>query len=178
MPVQIGARPDSGFDDPLGMLTDCHRRIELFLNILHRAVRQAEGRALNTDERHAVESALHYFRESGPRHNQDEEESLFPRLRSQQARDVLAEVERLETEHQEGDALHDEVALLYSKWIAEEHLSPGETARLASITERLQTIYKGHIRMEEEIVFPRAAQLFEPAVIAAMGAEFKARRAH
>jgi hypothetical protein len=34
MAIQIGAKPDSGFDDPIGMLKDCHRRIEHFLNIL------------------------------------------------------------------------------------------------------------------------------------------------
>ena len=31
MGIQIGAKPDSGFDDPIGMLKDCHRRIEHFL---------------------------------------------------------------------------------------------------------------------------------------------------
>jgi hypothetical protein len=34
MAIQIGAKPDSGFDDPIGMLKDCHRRIESFLGIL------------------------------------------------------------------------------------------------------------------------------------------------
>ena len=34
MAVQIGAKLDSGFDDPIGMLRDCHRRIERFLGIL------------------------------------------------------------------------------------------------------------------------------------------------
>jgi hypothetical protein len=45
MAVQIGARPDSGFDDPIGMLKDCHRRIERFLGILCQVARQAQGRA-------------------------------------------------------------------------------------------------------------------------------------
>jgi hypothetical protein len=31
MVIQIGGRPDSGFDDPLGRPQDCHRRIERFL---------------------------------------------------------------------------------------------------------------------------------------------------
>ena len=34
MAIQIGAKPDSGFDDPIGMLKDCHRRIVSFLGIL------------------------------------------------------------------------------------------------------------------------------------------------
>ena len=34
MAIQIGGKPDSGFDDPIGMLIDCHRRIERFLHVL------------------------------------------------------------------------------------------------------------------------------------------------
>ena len=43
MSVQIGAKPDSGFDDPLGMLKDCHRRIEHFLGILRLVAERATG---------------------------------------------------------------------------------------------------------------------------------------
>ena len=44
MGIQIGAKPDSGFDDPIGMLKDCHRRIEHFLHILCVVVERAHGR--------------------------------------------------------------------------------------------------------------------------------------
>ena len=62
MGVQISAKPDSGFDDPIGMLTDCHRRIEQFLKILATVVERAEGRNLTGEEATAVQSALRYFR--------------------------------------------------------------------------------------------------------------------
>ena len=91
MAVQIGAKPDSGFDDPIGMLADCHRRIERFLNILCRVAERAEGRALSGEECEVIQAALKYFQESGPRHNKDEEESIFPRLRSAHAA-VMIEV--------------------------------------------------------------------------------------
>lgn len=35
MPVQIGA-PGYNFSDPTGLLSDCHRRIEMFLRVLRR----------------------------------------------------------------------------------------------------------------------------------------------
>ena len=57
MPIQIGARPDSGFDDPIGMLTDCHRRIEQFLNILCVVADRAAGRALTGEESAAAQAA-------------------------------------------------------------------------------------------------------------------------
>ena len=49
MAIQIGAKHDSGFDDPIGMLTDCHRRIERFVHIFFRVAEQAGERALTSD---------------------------------------------------------------------------------------------------------------------------------
>src|ERR1700761_783023 len=86
MAIQIGAKPDSGFDDPIGMLKDCHRRIESFLGILCVVVEREQGRTLRDEERVAVQAALQYFRTGGKRHTADEEESLFPRLRKSDAR--------------------------------------------------------------------------------------------
>jgi hemerythrin-like domain-containing protein len=175
--VQIGGKPDSGFDDPLGMLVDCHRRVERFLNILCRVAERAEGRALNGEETEAVEAALRYFHESGPRHNSDEEESLFPRLRAGDGKDVLADVDRLEGEHMEAEALHHESAELYAKWRSEGGLDGADRGRLRAATGRLEAIYREHIRIEEEVVFPRAKKVLDRATVAAMGEEFRNRRA-
>ena len=177
MAIQIGAKPDSGFDDPIGMLADCHRRIERFLNILCQVARQADGRTLTADESDAVDAALRYFHESGPRHNSDEEDSLFPRLRSAHAAGVLDKVEHLEAEHQQSEALHKEAAELFARWQAEGTLEGVDRARLHAVTANLEQIYGAHIRLEEDIVFPTAARLLDSSTVAAIGAEFKARRA-
>jgi hemerythrin-like domain-containing protein len=176
MAVQIGARPDSGFDDPIGMLKDCHRRIERFLGILYQVARQAQGRALNADERKAAEAALRYFDESGPRHNMDEEESLFSRLRAMKASAVLEKVRRLESEHGQAGVMHDEAEQLYTKWIAEGGLSADEEMRLLTIAEELQRLYREHIHIEEDVVFPAAEKLFDHDAVTAMGSEFRIRR--
>ena len=81
MPIVIGAKPESSFTDPIGLLTDCHRRIERFLSILLQVSRAAHGEALNKEQRSAFETALRYFREAVPKHIADEEQTLFPRLR-------------------------------------------------------------------------------------------------
>lgn len=176
MPVVIGARPDSGFDDPIGMLKDCHRRIESFLGVLFQVCRRAQGRALSDEERHAVENALHYFTQSGPRHNEDEEQSVFPRLRASNPAAPTEDVQRLEAEHHEATAYHDEVALLYSKWIADGSVSAEDEGSLLLRTGQLQRLYAEHIRIEEEVVFPRAAALFNQQTLGEIGEEFKARR--
>jgi hypothetical protein len=65
MAVHIGAKPDSGFDDPIGMLKDCHRRIEHFLDILCLVAERAHTRSLSGEERSAVKAALQYFHVGG-----------------------------------------------------------------------------------------------------------------
>ena len=177
MGVQIGAKPDSGFDDPIGMLTDCHRRIEHFLNILCVVVERAQGRALTQEETDAVEAALHYFRVGGKRHNADEEESLFPRLRAGGAAGALDDLENLEHDHQTADGLHATAETLHEKWISAGSLSENEYAELHSCTLSLQQLYQEHIRLEEQTVFPLAAQMLDRDTVRTIGDEFRRRRA-
>jgi hemerythrin-like domain-containing protein len=176
MGIQIGAKPDSGFDDPIGMLMDCHRRIEHFLNILCIVAERAHGRALSEDETAAVQAALQYFRVGGKRHNADEEESLFPRLRRQPNDGQFDSIQGLEEEHRSADELHRSVETLYTKWISAGFLDNDDDRRLSSSTERLKKLYAGHIQIEEQIVFPRAAQALDSAAIQAIGLEFRERR--
>jgi hemerythrin-like domain-containing protein len=177
MGIQIGAKPDSGFDDPIGMLTDCHRRIERFLNILCVVAERAEGRALTEEEKTAVEAALQYFRVGGKRHTADEEESLFPRLRNVLDASAFKELDGLEDDHQAAAGLHGAVETLYLHWIAAASLNAEENRVLLSSTERLKHLYAEHIKLEEEIVFPRAAKLLGGETIQAIGEELRNRRA-
>ncbi len=176
MAIQIGAKPDSGFDDPIGMLKDCHRRIERFLDILCLVAERARARSLTGEERSAVQAALQYFHAGGERHTADEEESLFPRLREETAACNLEEIDRLEGDHRHAAGLHESVDWLYTAWISSGILEPDEQRRLQSQTQQLKQLYATHIQIEETVVFPRAAQVLNGPAIAAMGAEFAARR--
>lgn len=176
MAIQIGAKPDSGFDDPIGMLQDCHRRIERFLHVLCFVATQASCRSLNEEEAAAITAALHYFQEAGLRHNADEEESLFPRLRAAHLDDSDASLADLEADHRRTEQLHRQVEALYQKWIDSSALTSSEQQALLSATSELQRIYIEHIHLEELIVFPRAAQVLDKDSIAAIGLEFQARR--
>jgi hemerythrin-like domain-containing protein len=176
MGIQIGAKPDSGFEDPIGMLIDCHRRIERFIQLLCIVADRAHGRALTDEETAAVQSALQYFRTGGQRHTADEEESLFPRLRAESHAENLEELGRLEIDHCNANNLHEAVDALYSAWIASGLLNPEDEQRLISGTEQLNHLYKEHILVEEKIVFPRAAQILDSRTMATIGLEFHARR--
>jgi hemerythrin-like domain-containing protein len=176
MAVQIGAKPDSGYDDPLGMLQDCHRRIEHFLHLLHQIGTSTSCTALTPEAIKAVEAALQYFRTSGPKHNADEEESVFPRLRTGIAADKLEQIDRLERDHDRAALLHDSVDLLFSSWIANHELRAKDQQLLRDNLEQLQSIYTGHIKLEETIIFPLAARQLSPDAIEAIGQEFRQRR--
>jgi iron-sulfur cluster repair protein YtfE (RIC family) len=176
MAIQIGAKPDSGFDDPIGMLKDCHRRIEHFLNILCLVAERAHTRSLTDEERSAVQAALQYFHVGGQRHATDEEESLFPRLRAESSTGSLEVIDRLEDDHHHAADLHASVDWLYTAWISAGMLEPGDEQRLLSQTQWLKQLYAEHIHIEETVVFPRAAQVLNSQTIAAMGYEFSARR--
>lgn len=177
MAIQIGAKPDSGFDDPIGMLKDCHRRIESFLRILCVVADRAPGRALTDEETAAVQSALQYFLSGGRRHTADEEESLFPRLLTRVQSGHVEEIAGLEDDHREADAVQGAVDRLYSAWIASGRLNSEEEEQLKSATEKLKRLYEEHIQIEETVVFPRAAEVLDEGTIAAIGQEFRARRA-
>jgi hemerythrin-like domain-containing protein len=173
MGIQIGAKPDSGFDDPLGMLKDCHRRIEHFLGILCIVAEWGQGRKLTEEEVAAVNAALNYFRVGGKRHTDDEEESLFPRLLEAGG---FAELERLEHDHVEASDLHAEVETLFQSWISAGFLSEIESRRIQSASRCLRDLYQAHIQVEDTIVFPKAAQVLDHSAIEAIGQEFRARR--
>lgn len=176
MGIQIGAKPDAGFDDPIGMLKDCHRRVEHFLNILVVVVDRAHGRVMSDEERAAVESALHYFRVGGRRHTADEEESLFPRMRA--LGNEPPELQALEHDHDNADVMHDTADQLYSKWLQNGTLAEADERKLRTATEGLRDLYARHIQIEEGIVFPRAAQVLAKDALAEIGKEFRQRRGH
>jgi hemerythrin-like domain-containing protein len=176
MTVQIGAKPDSGFEDPIGMLTDCHRRIEHFIDVLCLVVDSAQHRALSDDEARAVEAALEYFRVGGARHNADEEESLFPRLGGRTGEDSLVELAGLKEDHEVALSLHAEVESRYRKWISDRMLDTVDWRALSVATTKLKALYAVHIQVEEQVVFPLASKTLDEATLELIGQEFKSRR--
>lgn len=179
MPITIGKKPESSFADPLGLLTDCHRRIEHFLGLLITVTTQARGGTLNEEQREALDAALRYFREAAPKHTEDEERSLFPRMREsrdEQVRAALATIATLEEDHGVVDRGHAEADALLDRWLIEGPLPEADAQRLVIVLEELQAIYQRHIAIEDHDVFPLAGRILDPSAIAALGREMATRR--
>ncbi|HKW98610.1 MAG TPA: hemerythrin domain-containing protein [Bryobacteraceae bacterium] len=179
MPILIGAKPESTFRDPIGLLTDCHRRIERFLSVLAQLGKQAHSGPLTSEQRGALETALRYFSESAPKHTADEEQTLFPRLRSldrPEVKAVLANMDSLECDHAQANELHTNIDRLGRAWLASGSLSPEDAERFTAIVRKLEDLYRNHIALEEHEVFPVAAAVLERPQQEAMGSEMAARR--
>lgn len=177
--IQIGAKLASDFTDPLGVLSDCHRRIEHFLRLLKRVTEHAGAHTLNAEEREVLQTALRYFREAAPKHTADEDESLFPRLRSAEhpsAKPVLARVAELEEEHAAAQPMHARIDALGCAWLENGDLPLARRDELRGLLDQLERLYARHIRIEDEDVFPFAHAVLAPAAIAAIGHEMAQRR--
>ncbi len=177
MPVQIGRKPESDFNDPLGLLSDCHRRIEQFLETIVQVCEKAAGGFLAPPEATALEKALQYFREAAPKHTADEEDSLFPRLRSLGAgRSALRCMEGLEEDHEVAGRAHEAVDSLGRRWLERGFLADVELLEMRQALKRLAGLYARHIEIEDKELFPLAGRVLAPEALAEVGREMAERR--
>lgn len=179
MPITIGAKRESDFTDPLGMLSDCHRRIERFLDVLITVATAGRGGPLAEEQRGPFETALGYFRNSAPKHTADEEESLFPRMHrlgDPATRELLVRVDALRQDHIRAEMSHQDVDRLGQAWLTHGSLTESEASRLVNLLGELRQLYSAHIAFEDREVFPAAGRMLSPEDCRAVGAEMAARR--
>jgi hemerythrin-like domain-containing protein len=177
--VEIGGQRPAGFDQPLELLKDCHRRIEHFLDVLQQVVERFGDGPLPDEGRRALEASLDYFARMAPRHTADEEQSLFPRLRASgaaEARAVMAELDRLEAEHRRADACHAKVDELGRAWLQAERIDVPDRTALRALIDEMIALYAVHIRLEDERVFEVAAQTLKASDLSEVGLEMRRRR--
>jgi hemerythrin-like domain-containing protein len=177
--IQIGQKLSPTFQQPLELLSDCHRRVESFLHALILVTEQARGGELNSQQREALQTALRYFREAAPKHTADEEESLFPRMRQlggEATREALVKIQALEADHETAKGSHDAVEQLGQKWLADGRLSPDETSHLLEHLRKLGSIYASHIAIEDNEIFPLAAKVLDAEILKDVGREMAGRR--
>jgi len=144
-----GAAEPATLDRPLDHLMACHRRIEDRLATL-------EGAS------EALEGALRFLDTNGALHTEDEEESLFPRLRRRLNPAELAFVEGLEAQHIRADALNVDIK------------RAAETLR-ARIGQFV-ALYREHIAVEDSTLQSLAKEKLSKEDLAGIAKEMKRRR--
>lgn len=183
--ITINAPLEHTLDQPIGLLGDCHRRMEWFLDQLIRVTEVVGGGPLTSEARKALEQSLKYFRDAGPVHTLDEEESLFPRLRllaqgegepAQKAKHALTIVKRLQTDHEIADKRHTAIDEICERWLAESALPAAEVQQLQGELRDLRAFYASHLAAEDDELFPLSKEILTGEQLQAMGREMAARR--
>lgn len=177
----IGQAHVPDFADPLGLMSHCHRKIEGFLNGLAAAGEiLLGGRAAElAGAFHVIDAARGHFALRGPKHTEDEEVSLFPRMREyggHEAEDALAALAALETEHRVAEGVHAEFDELVGWLPRDGSAGVKEIDLFNELVTELADLYRPHIRVEDEIIFPAAARVLPPDVLSIVGQQMLARR--
>ena len=141
--------------DPFEMLERCHRRLEETLE------------TLRTPTRQSLDEALAFIDRAVRRHEDDEEQSLFPRL--SRVPQLAGLLDRLTVQHRDQTALIEELRAQLAA------ATPNE-AQLRDIIARLDASYRQHINVEERELFPAAKAALDADDLGGMASEMDARR--
>ena len=184
MPVYIG-QAELSFEDPeadwnsklraVGLMIACHRRIERFIAVLVDLAMRVHWSALTKTESGALETALRYFRDVAPHHTADEESGLFPNL-EQPYGGSISYLSDLERDHRRAERLHCTVHRLGLIWRRQVTLDDSNVAKVQSALADLSTLYREHIRIEEQQVFPCARTALSRGVLKRIGGDMASRR--
>lgn len=169
--IQIGG-PAATIDSPIEHLMACHRRIEQRLDTLVNAAGHIEtDRAAAVD---AIVKSLHFLDTSGALHTEDEEASLFPRLRPKLSASEIAFIDSLEAQHVEAAALYSKLKQLASTL---KHTTDA-IDQYRECAAELRSIYRDHIRTEDEVLTALARRYLAELEISEISREMRARRTH
>jgi hemerythrin-like domain-containing protein len=89
---------------------------------------------------------------------------------------AFSKLERLEEEHRWAAPLHAEVDRLGAQYLLTGSLSSSEVEVFRKAVASLASMYKQHIGVEDELVFPLAARLLSDADKSAIADEMESRR--
>jgi hemerythrin-like domain-containing protein len=114
---------------------------------------------------------------SGALHTEDEEASLFPRLRPKLSVPEVAFVDSLEAQHAEAESIYADLKQAALELSLGTESSPEAISRYRECAERLRSLYRAHIRAEDEILSAMARRSLDESEIAGISREMRARRA-
>lgn len=170
-----GSAPGVGFDDPLVLLAQCHRRVEQQCATLTRLVPHLIQHGSDEAAREAAAAVLRYFCSAAVLHHADEEQDLLPALLESvggsDASCLRDMAERLLSDH-------DRLAVRWAPLRqALTRIAAGETLTLdASQVAEFGRLYAEHIAFEESQLLPMAQRLLSAQALQAMGTAMRERR--
>ena len=171
--IQLGQRVEAVAGQPLEHLVACHRRILERLDVLERI-----GGALASDPAPALaalRNTLRFFDVTARLHTEDEEESVFPRMRGRLSPEDLAYVDALESEHRDKEAVFAELKAVAAE--LDGGVTPQLVVRYNELAARLCALYRTHIASEDDVLVRLGRGVLTSEELDSIREEMRARRA-
>ena len=170
--IQVGQKVEAVPEQPLEHLVACHRRILHRVEVLERI-----GASLDSDPdaaRSALRNTLRFFDVTARLHTEDEEESVFPRLRARLSPEDLAYVDSLEAEHRDKEAVLGELKDLAAE--LDSAVTPERVLLYRELSVRLCGLYRSHIASEDDVLVRLGRNVLKSEELASIREEMRARR--
>jgi hypothetical protein len=168
----------AGFNSPLLLWLACHERGLRVAQLLHRLLEhwttQGPSDAVNV----TALDVRRYFEEAGPRHQQDEDLDIFPRLLKRLDISGTGDGERLSTVLQRLDKEHREMDTLWPAARAAIDHCTRQPIRPEhpNLLQRFVDAFIGHHDAENRLILPMAQLALQPIDLAEIGESMAARR--
>lgn len=169
--IDLHAGTAAGFDQPFEMLGACHQRVERMLGLIERLAAHLPVHGADAQAREAARDVMRYFDTAAPHHHEDEERHLLPLLRE---RGHAALAERVLQEHQVMAGAWAGVRAVLVELAQGRRLADQEA--VAADWRAFGGLYREHIALEENQVFPLARALIGTEDLRAMSGEMAHRR--
>lgn len=144
--------PKSSSDDVRELLLGCHQRIRHFTGVATKLA-HAQG-AAHQEIRSAADAVYRYYAVSLPLHEADEEESLRPRLGAIADAKLQHALTAMHEQHMAIDDLLERLLPLLRMVGNNPELLADAGGEMCSITKALDEMFRAHLQMEEEVIFP------------------------
>jgi len=169
-------RPAEGgaIDQPLEHLVACHRRMEERLATLERVAEHLAAR--RQDALEAIQACFRFFETSGQWHIADEEQSVFPRMRTALNESESAYLADLESQHVEAGRAFAGLRTVVAELAAAGEPGAALIARYRQSVDRVCALYREHIASEDKTLTELAKRVLSEADLAAIAQEMKQRR--
>ncbi len=167
--------PAAGFDQPIEMWLACHERMLRMIALLVRLREHLASDGTSESAGVTAASILRYFDEAAPRHHEDEEIDLFPRLlmhlKGSERDKIAPQIEALQEDHKRLEGAWAELrpALIAIESKSEKSLDDGATGDVV-------IGFRQHVERENQLLAPALQRAFDPEELEAIGRSMAARR--
>ncbi len=161
-------------EDAVDLLVGCHHRIRHFTGV---AVKLAHAHGAASDEiRKAAGSVHRYYSVSLPLHEADEDQTLQPRLRAVANQQICHALLAMSDQHQAIDELLERLLPLLMLLRDNPDTLHKVGGEMCSVTKALDEMFRAHLQMEEEVIFPAIRSSLPESTRAEMLLEMQKRR--